>query len=131
MRETVQEFTSSWDLYKELRLTKLVQWDYGEVERALTDLARSTGYRRSIHVEFPTADHKVVVWASNVCSTTANSMTVRILCCLSCLMLCVAGPATVIARLRMKKQLTYEYRVGQIVEELRCDSTCCAAGVEG
>lgn len=109
VREVLEEYTGSQNLFKEFRMRKLVLWDYERVTGLLTDLVRSTGYRHAIDVHFPMDDYKVVALAPNGCSRTAHSKVVQGLCCMSCLCI-VFWPAWTMARKRMENRLTCEYR---------------------
>ena len=105
LRETLEEYTSSTNPFKELRLEKLVLWDIERITQLLTDLVRSTGYgvkrRQKIKVKFPMQDYKVVVQA-------AHSKVVRVL----------FWPASAIARKLMKNRLACEYGMAVSADEL-------------
>jgi hypothetical protein len=121
LRETLEEYTSSTNPFKELRLEKQLLWDIERITQLLTDLVRSTGYgvkrRQKITVKFPMQDYKVVALASNQYSQAAHSKVVRVLCVLSCLCV-VFWPAWAIARKRMKNRLACEYCMAVSADEL-------------
>lgn len=115
LRETVEEYTSSMNRFKEIRMRKRVLWDTWRVKKSLKALVRSTGYRDSIYVEFPMDDYKVVALASSRSSRCAHSGLVQCLCCMSCL--CIGfWPAWAIARKSMDT-LTCEYLSTQSADE--------------
>ena len=116
VRETLEEYASSTNSFKEFRMAKVVVWDIERVDKLLTDLVRSTGYRRDVTVNFPMQDHKVVALASNDWSRAAHSTVVRVLCVVSCLCICF-WPAWAIARKRMKNRLDCEYGMGISADE--------------
>ena len=97
-------------------MAKVVLWDTDRLKKLLTDLVRSTGYRRDVEVKFPKQDYKVVVLASNMWSRAAHSTVVRVLCVVSCLCICF-WPAWAIARKRMKNRLNCEYGMGISADE--------------
>jgi hypothetical protein len=117
LRETLEEYTSSTNPFKELHLEKQLLWDIERITQLLTDLVRSTGYRSKITVKFPMQDYKVVALASNQYSQAAHSKVVRVLCVLSCLCV-VFWPAWAIARKRMKNRLACEYGMAVSADEL-------------
>jgi hypothetical protein len=104
LRETLEEYTSSTNPFKELRLEKQLLWDIERITQLLTDLVRSTGYgvkrRQKITVKFPMQDYKVVVQA-------AHSKVVRVL----------FWPASAIARKLMKNRLACEYGMAVSADE--------------
>lgn len=121
VRETLDEYTSSANPFKELRLAKLVLWDVERVTQLLTDLVRSTGYGKkgglqTIRVQFPMQDYKVVALASNRYSRAAHNKLVRVLCVVSCLCV-VFWPAWALARKRMKNRLACEYGMAISADE--------------
>ncbi|KAG0569989.1 hypothetical protein M758_6G125400 [Ceratodon purpureus] len=114
--ETLEEYTSSKNPFKEFRLDKLVLWDMERVTQLLTDLARSTGYQHTIQVHFPMQHYKVVALASNGYSKAAHNKAVQVLCVVSCLWI-LFWPAWSIARKRMKNRLSCEYGMAVSADE--------------
>lgn len=123
VRETLEEYTSSRNAFKEIRLEKIVVWDYDRVTQLLSDLVRSTRLGCHVRVEFPKQDWKVSALASNRRSRAAHSTLVRVLCVLSCLCV-VFWPVWAIARKRMKNRLTCEYQMAVRADEFYYRNWC-------
>ncbi|KAG0569988.1 hypothetical protein KC19_6G130600 [Ceratodon purpureus] len=117
VRETLEEYASSKNVFKEFRVEKVVLWDYDRVAHLLTDLARSAA-RWGVHVrvDFPKQDWRVSAFASNRYSRAAHSTLVQVLCVLTCLWI-VFLPVWAMSRKRMKNRLACEYEMAVSADE--------------
>ena len=124
VRDTLEEYTSSRNVFKELRLEKHVVWDYDRVVQLLADLVRSST-RHGVHVKvgFPKQDSRVSVFASNGYSRAWHSTLVQVLCVLTCLWI-VFLPAWAVVRKRMKNRLSCEFDMAVSADEFY-HKNCC------
>lgn len=116
VKETLEEYTGSKNSFKEIRLMKVLDWDFDALKKAIKDVVRSTGYRSSVKVTFPMQDYKVVAAASNEYSKAAQDKAVRVLCCVSLLCL-VFWPVWALARKHMKDRLVVEFAMAASAQE--------------
>ncbi|KAJ3115678.1 hypothetical protein HDU96_000226 [Phlyctochytrium bullatum] len=72
-RQTLEEFTQSQNLLKEIQLEKEIVWDYAGLRTALETAIRQTGYRETIRINFHRQNHIIRVHSSHVLSRMAQS----------------------------------------------------------
>ncbi|KAI8137880.1 hypothetical protein BJV82DRAFT_633629 [Fennellomyces sp. T-0311] len=85
VRELCDEYVHEQNQLKELRLTKLVEWDYAQLTRAFTAAIRSHGYHHSIEISFEMKEHKIIVKTGSRVSRMVDNWMVRWFFFLTCL----------------------------------------------
>ncbi|CAF1674091.1 unnamed protein product [Adineta ricciae] len=92
LRDVLEQYTLSNKKIKEITLRKQLHgWNLEDLKAKLIALVRSTGYRNDIHVAYNKRNYKIIARSSSTLSRFANSLLVRVLCCISCLCL-IFGP---------------------------------------
>ncbi|CAG8477838.1 4620_t:CDS:2 [Paraglomus occultum] len=85
LRELLQEYIDHKNKLKEIKMKKVVVWDYTSLTRAITYAIRQQGYHNQVRVTFPMRNHMVEVYDDNKLSRFAHSKWTRFLCFISCL----------------------------------------------
>ncbi|KAJ3094171.1 hypothetical protein HDU97_008404 [Phlyctochytrium planicorne] len=107
-RTVLEEFTRSQNVLKEIHLEKVVAWQYGELEVALTNAVRQTGFRDRVKVTFPKKNYKVSVYSNSEWSKYARSWWTWVFLGITCLWVLVL-PVFLLIRKRVKGRLRAEY----------------------
>ncbi|KAI7847973.1 hypothetical protein BDC45DRAFT_575258 [Circinella umbellata] len=85
VRELCDDYVHEKNQLKELRLTKIIDWDYATLTRAFTAAIRNHGYYHSVEISFETKENKIVVKANTKMSRMVDNWFVRWFFILSCL----------------------------------------------
>ncbi|KAL2912194.1 hypothetical protein HK105_206293 [Polyrhizophydium stewartii] len=108
LRETIEDFTRSSNILKEIHMEKKPVWDYEDLARAIRYAVRATGYNEDISIEFPLEMHRVSVYSNHQISRLAQYFWVWVLLAITCLWL-IAWPAFWLARKRVQTKIVCEY----------------------
>lgn len=85
-RDALEQYTRSERSIKDIVLRKQIHgWDYDGLRKHIVHLVRSTGYRDSVNVTFPTSATQIIARSPSTLSRFSSSTCVRVLCVLSCL----------------------------------------------
>ncbi|KAI9275721.1 hypothetical protein BDA99DRAFT_496305 [Phascolomyces articulosus] len=85
VRELCDDYVHETNQLKELRLTKVIDWDYATLTRAFTAAIRNHGYYHSVEITFETKENKIIVKANTKMSRMVDNWMVRWFFFLSCL----------------------------------------------
>ncbi|KAJ1341112.1 hypothetical protein BSLG_004283 [Batrachochytrium salamandrivorans] len=62
LRETLEDYTRSENIWKEIHLTKQPLWDFNELSRALEFAVRQAGYNEKVKISLSSTSRKVSVF---------------------------------------------------------------------
>ncbi|KAH6587362.1 hypothetical protein BASA50_001291 [Batrachochytrium salamandrivorans] len=108
LRETLEDYTRSENIWKEIHLTKQPLWDFNELSRALEFAVRQAGYNEKVKISFPQQAAKVSVYSSHTMSKLSRSTIVWVLCILSCLWI-IMLPIYMIFRKKVSTKIVCEF----------------------
>ncbi|XJO72687.1 hypothetical protein BDV3_003774 [Batrachochytrium dendrobatidis] len=108
LRETLEDYTRSDHIWKEIHLTKQPLWDFNELSCALEFAVRQTGYMHKIKISFPQKAAKVSVYSSHTLSRLSRSTFVWVICILSCLWIIVL-PIYLLMRKKVSTKIVCEF----------------------
>ncbi|KAI8333399.1 hypothetical protein BC941DRAFT_434606 [Chlamydoabsidia padenii] len=85
VRQLCDDYVHEINTLKELRLTKVIKWNYAELTRALTSAIRAHGYHHSVEISYEINNHKITVKTDSAISKLSDHKAVRFLFFLTCL----------------------------------------------
>ncbi|KAI8074593.1 hypothetical protein BC940DRAFT_329140 [Gongronella butleri] len=97
VRDLCDEYVRSPSQLKELRLNKVIEWDYTQLTRAFTTAIRQHGYHHSVSISFEMENYRVYVKSNSTMSRLADHKAIRFLFFITCLWV-LAWPLLVIFR---------------------------------
>eukprot|EP00842_Homolaphlyctis_polyrhiza_P006756 jgi/Hompol1/7081/HPOL_005186-RA len=107
-RTTIEEYTRSRNILKEIHLVKQPLWDYDNLTRAIQFCIRQTGYPHFISVNYTMPNSQISVFCDHPLSRVAHNTCMRILCVLTCLCI-IFAPIYFLSRKKTSNKLIVEY----------------------
>ncbi|KAI8926231.1 hypothetical protein BC831DRAFT_511872 [Entophlyctis helioformis] len=110
LRETIEDYTHSSNILKEIHMIKQPLWDFQGVTKAVEYCVRATGFPNKITIAFPTTNNKVSAFSSHPLSRMAQSCWTWCLLAVTCLWI-IFLPLFYIVRKKVKTTIVSEYPV--------------------
>ncbi|ORX49866.1 hypothetical protein DM01DRAFT_1337996 [Hesseltinella vesiculosa] len=85
VRELCDEYVHTNSQLKELRLTKVINWNYAQLTRAFTAAIRSHGYRHSVAITYELENYRIYVKSNSTISQMVDHKAIRVLFFITCL----------------------------------------------
>ncbi|CDS06023.1 hypothetical protein LRAMOSA08551 [Lichtheimia ramosa] len=89
VRQLCDDYVHEHNKLKELRLTKVVDWNYPELTRAFTAAIRAHGYYHSVEISFEMKEYRITIKSGSDLSRLADNKAVRFLFFITCLWILV------------------------------------------
>ncbi|KAI8093313.1 uncharacterized protein BX664DRAFT_329424 [Halteromyces radiatus] len=85
VRELCDDYVHESNNLKELRLTKVIDWDYAQLTRAFTSAIRAYGYYHSVDISYEMKNYKVTIKTNSTLSRMSDHKAVRFFFFITCL----------------------------------------------
>ncbi|ORZ24568.1 hypothetical protein BCR42DRAFT_403196 [Absidia repens] len=85
VRELCDDYVHEVNQLKELRLTKVIDWDYAQLTRAFTSAIRAHGYYHSVVISYELGNHKITIKTDSTVSRLSDNKAIRFLFFITCL----------------------------------------------
>ncbi|CAO3571134.1 unnamed protein product [Mortierella alpina] len=110
LREAMEQHAEEENQFKEMRMRKTVCWDFEDLKCAITHAIRSTNYRYTIDITFPTTNDMVVAKSASPQAKFMRSNWTKAFCVLTCLGVCFY-PARALYRKVRDKTVKSEFEM--------------------
>ncbi|ORX49865.1 hypothetical protein DM01DRAFT_1409318 [Hesseltinella vesiculosa] len=85
LHDVCKDYVQSDSKLKNLRLSKQIQWNYGELTQALMAAIRRNGYKNSLHITFEMENYSIDVKTDSTFSKLVDNAFMQFLCLITCL----------------------------------------------
>ncbi|CAO3621947.1 unnamed protein product [Cunninghamella blakesleeana] len=85
VRELCDDYVHEVNQLKELRLTKVIEWDYAQLTRAFTAAIRNHGYHHSVEITYEMENYKITIKTDSAWSKMSDHKAIRFLFFITCL----------------------------------------------
>ncbi|KAG9324407.1 hypothetical protein KVV02_004427 [Mortierella alpina] len=110
LREAMEHYAEEENPFKEMRMHKTISWDFEDLKCAITHAIRSTNYRYSIDISFPSTNDVVVAKSASPLAKFMRSNWTKAFCVLTCLGVCFY-PARALYRKVKDKTVKSEFEM--------------------
>ncbi|KAF9965456.1 hypothetical protein BGZ70_004826 [Mortierella alpina] len=110
LREAMEQYAEEENPFKEMRMRKTIRWDFEDLKCAITHAIRSTNYRYTIDISFPSTNDVVVAKSASPLAKFMRSNWTKALCVLTCLGVCFY-PARALYRKVRDKTVKSEFEM--------------------
>ncbi|KAF9990307.1 hypothetical protein BGZ75_002621 [Mortierella antarctica] len=110
LREAMEQYAEEENPFKEMRMHKTIRWDFEDLKCAITHAIRSTNYRYSIDISFPSTNDVVVAKSASPLAKFMRSNWTKAFCVLTCLGVCFY-PARALYRKVKDKTVKSEFEM--------------------
>ncbi|KAF9955084.1 hypothetical protein BGZ72_004039 [Mortierella alpina] len=110
LREAMEQYAEEENPFKEMRMHKAIRWDFEDLECAITHAIRSTNYRYSIDISFPSTNDVVIAKSASPLARFMRSNWTKAFCILTCLGVCFY-PARALYRKVKEKTVKSEFEM--------------------
>ncbi|KAF9574497.1 hypothetical protein EC968_006302 [Mortierella alpina] len=110
LREAMEQYAEEENPFKEMRMHKTIHWDFEDLKCAITHAIRSTNYRYTIDITFPSTNDRVVAKSASPLANMMRSNWTKAFCALTCLGVCFY-PARALYRKVKDKTVKSEFEM--------------------